>query len=154
MSVGDTMTGRHAEASPASVGSLSTLAHLLGAQQRLLVERVAAANAPGNLEGLFAFHVLHGESDFPLVWDVNPATPAWLTANRDRLGHMPSLAALGYGLWHFRPSAPPAAFTRLADGLAKLNEAGFSVGSAANDARAKAFANFWGWAMKSREIFS
>lgn len=120
MSVGDTMPGRHDEASPASVASVSTLAHVLGAQLRLLVERVAAANVPGNLEGLFAFHVLHGESDFPLVWDVNPATPAWLTANRDRLGHMPSLAALGYGLWHFRPSAPPAAFTRLADGLAKL----------------------------------
>ena len=120
MNVGDTMPGRHADASPASVGSLSALAHLLGAQQRLLVERVAAANAPGNLEGLFAFHVLHGESDFPLVWDVNPATPAWLTANKDRLGHMPSLAAIGYGLWHFRPSAPPAAFTRLAEGLAKL----------------------------------
>ena len=98
----------------------SVVVALLGAQQRALIDRVTVANAPGNLEGLFAHHVLHDEPDFPLAWDVNPATPAWLTANADRLGHMPTLAALGYGLRHFRATAPPSAATRLADGLAKL----------------------------------
>ncbi|GIW07420.1 MAG: hypothetical protein KatS3mg060_2225 [Dehalococcoidia bacterium] len=105
--------------SPESRGPSAIVAPL-GAQQRALVDRVAGANAPGNVEGLFAYHVLHDEPDFPLAWDVNPATPAWLAANADRLGHMPTLAALGYGLRHFRATAPPPVVTRLADGLAKL----------------------------------
>ncbi len=98
----------------------SAVVALLGAQQRALVDRVAGANAPGNLEGLFAYHVLHNEPDFPLAWAVNPTTPAWLTANAERLGHMPALAALGFGLRHFRATAPPSVATRLAEGLAKL----------------------------------
>jgi hypothetical protein len=98
----------------------SALVGVLGAQQRAMVQRVAGANAPGNLEGLFAYHVLYDERDFPLVWDVNPATPAWLTANADRLGQAPTLAALGYGLRYFRATAPPSVVARLADGLAKL----------------------------------
>lgn len=115
--------GRDAEARggrPAESRGPSAVVALLGAQQRALVDRVTGANAPGNLEGLFAYHVLHDEPDFPLAWAVNPATRAWLTANADRLGHMPALAALGFGLRHFRATAPPSVVTRLADGLAKL----------------------------------
>jgi hypothetical protein len=93
---------------------------LLAAQQKALVQQVASANAPGSLEGLFAYHVLHADSDFPLAWHVNPTTSEWLTDNSNRLGNMPIVAALGYGLRHFRGTAPPSIIDSFTDGLAKL----------------------------------
>jgi hypothetical protein len=103
-----------------SLSESASVAGLLAAQQRVLVERVARANMPGNPEGLFAYHVLHDAARFPLAWNVNPATPAWLAENAARLGQTPTLAALGYGLWHFRSTAPPSVAESLATGLAKL----------------------------------
>lgn len=106
--------------SPRSSSEYASVAGLLGSQQAILVERVARANTPGNLEGLFAHHVLHDAVRFPLIWDINPATSAWFAANARRLGHAPTLAALGYGLWHFRSTAPPSVAEALAGGLTKL----------------------------------
>lgn len=115
--------GRDAEARGARASGrdgASEVAALLGAQQRALVARVATANASGNLEGLFAYHVLHDEPSFPLDWDVDPFTQAWLAANADRLGHTPTIATLGYGLRHFRTKAPPRVTERLTSELVKL----------------------------------
>lgn len=99
---------------------LPSLTGLIAAHERLLVEQVGRANTPGNLEGLFAYHVLHDAARFPIVWEVSPATPAWLAANEQRLGQAPALAALGFGLWHFRATALSSAATSLASGLTKL----------------------------------
>ncbi len=95
---------------------------LLANTQQALVERVAAVNAPGNLRGLFAHHVLHGDQEFPLSWNVSPVTPSWLAANADRarMGHTATLAALGYGLHHFAAISPSSAIACLKDGLVKL----------------------------------
>ena len=78
---------------------------LLGARQHELAGRVATANAPGNPEGLFAFHVIGPDPSFPLAWAVDCATEAWLAANSNRLHHFPTLAALGYALSQFRTTA-------------------------------------------------
>ena len=101
---------------------ISSAAALLRALQHTLVEQVAAANGPGNLEGLFAYHVLEGETDFPLEWEVNPATPEWLKARAHTLSHGPVLAALGYALRHFHATAPPMLRGAFADGLARLRQ--------------------------------
>ncbi len=110
---------RH-NASPRNPSASVSVASLLASQQRILAERVARANTPGNLEGLFAYHVLRDAARFPLIWNVNPATAAWLAANASRLGQMPALAALGYGFWHFRSTAPSSVAEALAGGLMKL----------------------------------
>ncbi len=96
------------------------VAQILGRQQRALAERVATANQPGNLEGLFAYDVLSEQLDFPLVLNVNPATLTWLADNTSRLGHTSSLSALGYGMRHFGATAPPAVGTTFHDGLVRL----------------------------------
>lgn len=92
-------------------------ASLLGAQQRALVGRIATANAPGNLEGLFAFHAIGQAPTFPLVWMVNPGTPAWLADHAARATEYPVLAAMGYGLRHFAATAPPDLRSLFAEGM-------------------------------------
>ena len=59
-------------------------------------QRISTGNTPGNLDGLFARHVLDGGLVTGLTWDVNPASAQWLDENRQRLDHAPVLAALGY----------------------------------------------------------
>ena len=116
------MTGRRPRLSASRGDQLAPVVGLLGQQQQILVERVAQANAPGNPEGLLAYHVLHDTARFPLPWNVNPATTTWLTANAGRLERAPAIAALGYGLWHFPSTAPPSATESLVAGLTKLRQ--------------------------------
>jgi hypothetical protein len=93
---------------------------LLGTQQRELAERVAAANTPGNLEGLFALHVIGRDPSFPLAWDIECVTESWLVANGDRFHHFPILATLGYSLSLFPTAVPAGAGAAFATGAASL----------------------------------
>jgi hypothetical protein len=83
-------------------------------------QRISPGNTPGNLDGLFARHVLADVPVTGLTWDVNPASAQWLDENRHRLDHAPVLAALGYGLG--LSTAGNLATTRdaLASGLTRL----------------------------------
>lgn len=90
----------------ATISAVATpVAQLLSTQQSSLLQRIAESNTPGNLEGLFAFHVLGHESVFPITWDVNCATEEWLASNTSRLSNAPMLAELGYALYHFSTTA-------------------------------------------------
>ena len=80
---------------------------------------LTAGNRPGNLDGLFAFHVLRN-IDVSLTSDVDPLTRLWLDQNADRLGDAPQLAVLGYGLTHFGRPGNEAVRTMLVDGLRNL----------------------------------
>jgi REase_DpnII-MboI len=82
--------------------------------------RIAAGNVPGNLDGLFAHHILAGTPVAGLIWNVNPLSPKWLDDNRDRLGQAPALATLGYGLACPAPACQADARSALADGLPRL----------------------------------
>ena len=68
----------------------------LGGQLSALRDRVGTANAPGNLDGLLARHILRGSQD--ITWHVDPFSGAWLRDNVDRLDDPGPLAVLGYGL--------------------------------------------------------
>jgi hypothetical protein len=83
-------------------------------------QRISAGNTPGNLDGLFARHVLDGGPVMGLTWDVNPASAQWLDENRHRLGHAPVLAALGYSLELSTAENLAAARAALASGLPRL----------------------------------
>lgn len=83
-------------------------------------ERISTGNAPGNLDGLFARHVLADVPVTGLTWDVNPASAQWLDENRHRLSHAPVLAALGYSLEHSTAGNLAAARAALASGLPRL----------------------------------
>jgi hypothetical protein len=111
---GSAGSGLQEGAAPALV-----VAHI-GEQQRALLARVSAANTPGHLEGLFAYHVLSHIQDVPLSWNVNCATDEWLGANSVRLTQYPVLAVLGYSLYHFPGTAPHAAPHALAEGMTRL----------------------------------
>lgn len=95
-------------------------ASLLGVQQRALVDRIASANAPGSLEGLFALHAIGQVTTFPLAWTVNPATHAWLADHGARAREFPVLATMGYGLHHFAVTAPPDLRSLFIDGIAAV----------------------------------
>ncbi|MGH3275787.1 MAG: hypothetical protein ACRDNZ_15855 [Streptosporangiaceae bacterium] len=82
--------------------------------------RISTGNTPGNLDGLFARHVLDGRPVTGLTWDVNPASAQWLEGNRHRLDHAPVLAALGYGLELSTAGNLAAARAALASGLTRL----------------------------------
>lgn len=97
-----------------------SIARTLGAQQRALVARILPANVPGNLDGLFAYHVLGDIPELPLVWNVNCATADWLQENAARLGYFPVLGSLGYALYHFGMAAPRATWEAFADGVNRL----------------------------------
>jgi hypothetical protein len=83
-------------------------------------QRIAAGNAPGNLDGLFACHVLTGMPVAGGEWNVSPLSPEWLADNRDRLGQAPALAAIGYGLACPAPACQADARSALAGGLPRL----------------------------------
>lgn len=83
-------------------------------------QRIAAGNTAGNLDGLFARHLLAGTAVAGLGWNVSPLSPKWLGDNRDRLGQAPALAALGYGLAWPAPACQADARSALADGLPRL----------------------------------
>ncbi len=92
----------------------------LGTCMQALLRKIEPANVPGNLDGLFAYHIIDNEPDFTLTWNVNFAPEQWLVKNNQNLSHFHVLSAVGYALWHFEkagPSVLPKAFT---DGLAKL----------------------------------
>jgi hypothetical protein len=93
---------------------------LLGACMQALVRKIKRTNAPGNLDGLFAYHVIGNEPDFTLTWSVNAATEQWLAKNNQRLSHFHVLAVAGYALWHFENTAPTALRKAFTDGLAIL----------------------------------
>lgn len=96
------------------------VAESLADQMVALQQRVSTANVPGSLDGLFAYHVLHRRPVSAFIWDVSPLTNRWLERNIDRLSNAPQLAALGYGLTYFTPSANIEAGERLAAGLQGL----------------------------------
>ena len=83
-------------------------------------QRISPENTPGNLDGLFARHVLDGRPVTGLTWDVNPASPQWLDQNRHRLDHAPVLAAFGYSLELSTAGNLAAARAGLASGLTRL----------------------------------
>jgi hypothetical protein len=83
-------------------------------------QQITASNAPGNLDGLFARHLLAGTPVSGLDWDVSPLSPQWLDDNRDRLGQAPVLAALGYRLASPATASHAAARSALAAGLPRL----------------------------------
>jgi hypothetical protein len=68
----------------------------LGGQVTALLRRVASSNLPGDLDGLFARHVLADSVD--LVWRVDPMTDSWLVDHDDELEDAGPLAAVGYGM--------------------------------------------------------
>jgi hypothetical protein len=83
-------------------------------------QRISPGNTPGNLDGLFARHVLADVPVTGLTWDVNPASAQWLDENRHRLDHAPVLAALGYGLGLSTSGNLAAAQGALSSGLTRL----------------------------------
>jgi len=83
-------------------------------------QRISPGNTPGNLDGLFARHVLADVPVTGLTWDVNPASAQWLDENRHRLDHAPVLAALGYGLGLSTGGNLAATRAALASGLTRL----------------------------------
>ena len=83
-------------------------------------QRISPGNTPGNLDGLFARHVLADMPVTGLTWDVNPASAQWLYENRHRLDHAPVLAALGYGLGLSTSGNLAAAQGALSSGLTRL----------------------------------
>jgi hypothetical protein len=100
----------------------SPLAPMLSTLQRALVGRITAANIPGNLDGLFAYHVAGNELERHIAWDVNCATDTWIAANTSRLGHSHVLAAVGYAFYHF-PATPSSELkTTFVQQLARLRQ--------------------------------
>ncbi len=69
----------------------------LSTQLAALAARVTTGNRPGDLDGLFARHILH-DTDTPITWNVDPM-PAGPT-DGSLLRHAPQLAAAGYTLHH------------------------------------------------------
>lgn len=98
----------------------SPVTSLLGTCMQALVRKIERTNAPGNLDGLFAYHVIGNEPDFTLTWSMNSATEQWLAKNNQSLSHFHVLAVVGYALWHFENTAPTALRKAFTDGLALL----------------------------------
>jgi len=91
----------------------------LGAQLATLERSLTSGNRPGNMDGLFAYHILRN-TDVSLTWEVNPLTQPWLDQHADRIGDAPLLAVLGYGLAHFGRQGNDAVRMRFVDGLRNL----------------------------------
>ena len=98
----------------------SEVAAQIGSWLTGAAQRISPANTPGNLDGLFARHVLADVPVTGLTWHVNPASPQWLDDNRHRLDHAPVLAALGYSLELSTAGNLAAARAALASGLTRL----------------------------------
>lgn len=80
----------------------------LADQTVALERRINTVNRPGNLDGLFAFHVLRDAAMSSFTWQVNPLAGSWLDGHVDRLRNAPQLAVLGYTLTHFAASKTSA----------------------------------------------
>lgn len=89
----------------------------LGGQFSALRQRVETANAPGNLDGLLARHILDGSQH--VTGRVDPFSGTWLEDNADRLEEPGPLAVLGYGL-SVRPDESPDAIQTICSGLRRL----------------------------------
>ncbi|GGM28593.1 hypothetical protein GCM10011608_11690 [Micromonospora sonchi] len=91
----------------------------LADQMAALDRHLGPANKPGDLDGLFAHHILNGV-DVSFPWEVNPLTTRWLDDHTDRLRHAPGLAVLGFALHAHRSHHDLGAHERLVDGLRDL----------------------------------
>jgi hypothetical protein len=89
----------------------------LGGQLSALRHCVETANAPGNLDGLLARHILRGSQD--VTWHVDPFSGTWLRDNAHRLENASALAVLGYGL-SVRPAASTKVTATVCTGLRRL----------------------------------
>jgi hypothetical protein len=92
----------------------------LADQMAALEQRIATANRPGGLDGLFAHHVLRNTTISSFTWEVNPLAGGWLEQNVDSPTNAPQLAALGYGLTYFGAANSGAVRERLVAGLQHL----------------------------------
>jgi hypothetical protein len=101
-------------------GRTSVISALVSRQLQALVDRIAAANVPGNLDGLFAFYVIGDEPAFPLAWNVSCATEEWLERNAAHLNEYPVLATIGYSLRHTPISAAPVLQRAFIEGMTRL----------------------------------
>lgn len=101
-------------------GHRDLVAENLADQVVALEHRIATANRPGSLDGLFAYHVLQNTDISSFTWEVNPLTGRWLEHNADSPTNAPQLAALGYGLTYFGAGNGGAARERLVAGLQHL----------------------------------
>lgn len=105
---------------PRHLGADDLVASQISDHVLALEQRITTANMPGNLDGLFAYHVLYGAQIPTLNWNVNCVTEHWLKENADRLDTAPVMAALGYGLTHFGSAAAAEVRPRLVAGLRDL----------------------------------
>lgn len=100
----------------------ASVRQILSLQLDQLAARVRAVQTPGNIDGLFGFHVLELAASSPATPEVNCATTAWLEEHRDRVFDYPVVAALGYSLFHFGRQAPEAAWDTFARGIGRLRQ--------------------------------
>jgi hypothetical protein len=91
----------------------------LSSQLTALATRVTAGNRPGDLDGLFARHVLH-DIDTPITWNVDPPPGYPDPVKGGGLRHAPQLAAAGYMLHHTGPHSDDTTRSLLAAGLTDL----------------------------------
>lgn len=95
---------------------------LLYQQLESLTNVVKAANFPGSLEGLFAFHILETEAAFDLDWDVSNARHSWLEEHHLELEYFPVIAALGYSLYHGQQTTTSQVRGAFRRGVIKLQQ--------------------------------
>jgi hypothetical protein len=81
-----------------------TIAPYLGAQLSAFRHRISESNHPGDLDGLFARHIMGDRTD--IGWDVDPLTETWLADNAERLDDAGPLASVGYALAHPTGAGP------------------------------------------------
>ncbi|QFZ18521.1 PD-(D/E)XK nuclease domain-containing protein [Saccharothrix syringae] len=89
----------------------------IGGQLAALRAHVQPANRPGNLDGLFAHHVLRGGAG--IEWRVTSGIDEWTGENPHLLGTPAGLAVLGYAVTD-DPSAAGPHRTTMAEGLHRL----------------------------------
>lgn len=85
-----------------------------------LDERISAADTPGNLDGLFARHVLRHASGSAPVLDTDGAAEQRTSEHDDGPVGAPRLASLGYQLDHLGEEAAPAVKAEVVAGLRQL----------------------------------
>lgn len=88
-----------------NTGADALVAACISGQLAALEERIAMANSGGNLDGLFARHVLNNTMITSFAWEVSPFSGRWLERNAGHLSTAPQLAVAGYGLTYFAPGA-------------------------------------------------
>lgn len=101
---------------------VSPLAQTIAGQQRIFAERLARVNTPGNLEGLFAQHVIGDDRALPFQWQVACLTEEWLSEHANRATKTHVVAAIGYGLHSARDRASATAVATFEQGAAALRQ--------------------------------